>query len=310
MPSTMTHAYMAHDIYKRLDNKIKLKLKDKLENYVTFSQGADILYFYGIILPIGNFYKVQKLGGKVHCEKVNELFISLTKKIKESKDFNQFVYLIGLITHYMGDTTCHPLINFKAWKMKKQSGKSKDYHYVVETYLDNYVINLKGHNYKKFKCHKFAFNAKKEESVVKLLNESFEEVFKQKNMGNIYYRAINHMRTFFKYLRYDPYRFKRYFYNILHLFTFYIKRDLRYLSYNFPLTEEENTFFLNSNNLEWFYFRNNKLRYNKTFLDLYEETIDKSIKMIETIYDYIYENKKLDLEKFYGNLSYIDGLPI
>ena len=32
--------------------------------------------------------------------------------------------------------------------------------------------------------------------------------------------------------------------------------------------------------------------------------------MIENIYDYIYNNKKIDLDSFFGNLSYANGLPI
>ena len=47
MPSTMTHAAMARDIYNRLSKKVQEKFDNQLEEYVTYSQGPDLFYFYG-----------------------------------------------------------------------------------------------------------------------------------------------------------------------------------------------------------------------------------------------------------------------
>ena len=49
MPSSITHAYVACDIYEKLDYKIKKKIpKMYLEDYKTYAQGPDIYYFYHI----------------------------------------------------------------------------------------------------------------------------------------------------------------------------------------------------------------------------------------------------------------------
>ena len=68
--------------------------------------------------------------------------------------------------------------------------------------------------------------------------------------------------------------------------------------------------FLNLKKDTWFNIKKRDVKYNKSFLDLYKETVEKSVYMIERLYDYIYNDKDLKLECFFGNLSYANGLPI
>ena len=310
MPSTMTHAAMARDIYNRLNKDVKDKFNNQLEEYVTYSQGPDLLYFYNIFIPLKQNLKIQHFGGIWHREKVNELFIYLTNNVKKTKNINTFIFLCGLLTHYMGDTTCHPLVNYIDDNINKTLKRRKDYHYMVELYMDNYILFKKGYNYKKFPCYKYALNGKKQNDVEKLLNDAIYYVFNEKNMGTIYYKSLKEMKFLFHLLRYDPYKIKRYIYNFLYLFAFYIKRDFRFLSYNFNLTEDLNKLYLNIDHKEWFNLRDRTISSNKSFIELYDEAVDKSVDKITKLYEYIFNDKKLDLETFYGNLSYINGLPI
>ena len=307
MPSTLTHAYMATDIYNRLNNDLKFKLKNYIDDYITYSQGPDIFFFYKIFLPFGKYLKIQNFGNKVHREKVNELFIALTNNVKQTKDINKFVFLCGLLTHYIGDTICHPYVNYKNKLINNNLKRKKDYHFIIELYIDNYIVLKKGNNYKKFKCYKFAFNAKKNKNIENMLNNLFYKIYKEKNMGTIYYKSIKDMKYFFYFLRYDPYKIKRYIYNVLYLFAWYVKRDFRFLSYNFNLTEENNNKYLNLEHKEWI---NKKNKDNKSFLELYNEVVNKGVLKIEELYNYIYNNKDIDLENFFGNLSYVNGLPL
>ena len=310
MPSTMTHAAMARDIYNRLNKDVKDKFNNQLEEYVTYSQGPDLLYFYNIFIPLKQNLKIQHFGGIWHREKVNELFIYLTNNVKKTKNINTFIFLCGLLTHYMGDTTCHPLVNYIDDNINKTLKRRKDYHYMVELYMDNYILFKKGYNYKKFKCYEYAFNTKKNKDIENLLNDAIYNIYKEKNIGTIYYKCLKQMKLFFHYIRYDPFRIKRYIYNILYLFVFYIKRDIRFLSYNFNLNDELNNKYLNLDHKKWFNVKKIDNISNKSFIDLYNESIDKSVDKITKLYDYIFNDKKLDLESFYGNLSYANGLPI
>ena len=308
MPSTMTHAFMAMDIFERLNKKNIFK-KEKLNEYITYSQGPDILFFYKIFFPLKKNIRIQRLGNKFQREKTNQLFISLVKQIKKTQDQDQFLFLAGLTTHYIGDTTCHPLVNYKAQMLKNKTKKNKDYHFLIESYIDSYILNLKEDNYQKFPIYKF-FSINTYKSIQDLLTKSYRDVFLEENIGNIYYESLKYMKIFFRLVRYDPYKIKRIIYTILSGNGIFFKRDIRYLSYNFSLSKKENDFYLNLDHAFWYNIKKKENTSNKTFLELYDEVIDKSLRVIEQLYNYIYHDKDIDLDKLFGNLSYANGLPI
>ena len=45
MPSSLTHSYFAIDVYNKLDNVCKNKIKN-LDYLKIFAQGPDLLYFF------------------------------------------------------------------------------------------------------------------------------------------------------------------------------------------------------------------------------------------------------------------------
>ena len=309
MPSTYTHACMARDVYNKLDNKIKNIFNNKLDEYITYSQGPDILFFYPILPPFKKCIYIRKLAGRVHRENVNKFFISLVNDIKKDKNLDKFIFLAGLITHYVGDSKCHPLINYKAWCLEKDTKKKDDYHFLIEFYIDNYILNLKGEYYKKYKGYKL-LKTDKNIDVEHMLDRCFKEVFHENSMGKNYYKSLSNMKFLFHIIRYDPYKIKRIGYSFLYYFLPFLNRDIRYFSYNFNLSEKESNFYLNLNHNKWFNIKKKNITYNQSFLDLYNYVVDKSVNMIEKIYDYIYNDKYLELESFFGNLSYANGLPI
>ncbi len=309
MPSTVTHAYIAKDVYKKLDKKITRKITN--ENYnelLMFSSGFDILYFYKI-LSIKPYNTVTKLGATAHHSKTNEFLINLTNQIKETKNISQFMYLMGLLTHYAADSTIHPYINYKAKTITKKHFTMRDAHFQIETYLDNYFIkNRENIDYKKYKIYEELFKVERNEDIVNLLNKAFKEVFQEDNIGEYFYKAISDMKNFFHFLRYDPTGLKRKFYNFANIFASRLFRDVRYLSYNFPL--DNDNFYLNLEHAEWFNLKNANSKSKKSFLELYDEVIDKASNIIEKTYEYIFEDKKVDLEKLFENKSYGDGIPL
>ncbi len=306
MPSTMTHTYIAKDVYKNLDTKIKRKVtEDYLDNIITFSQGFDILYFYKIITRPNN--KIIKLGGYCHRNKTNEFFITLTNKIKESKDINEFTFLIGLICHYVADSTIHPYVNYLASTMKHKNFTNGDGHFVIEAYIDNYFINKNENiDYRKFKLYKYAFNARKEESIINLLNKTFEEVCGYSKIGEYYYKGIKDMKNFFRFFRYDRFGIKNKFYKFANIISSRIFRDVRYLSYNFPL--DKDNFILNLDNKEWFNVKDPKFKSNKSVLELYDDVVKNATEIVEKVYSYIFIGENMDLDKLFQNKSYSNGI--
>ena len=309
MPSTVTHAYIAKDVYKNLDNKITRKItNDNYNELLMFSSGFDILYFYKIVSLRPN-NKVIKLGNLAHHSKTNEFLINLTNQIKETKNMHQFMYLMGLLTHYVADSTIHPYVNYKAKTITKKHFTPRDGHFQIEAYLDNYFINKRENMYyKKYKIHDELFKVERNEDIVNLLNKAFSEVFHEDNIGEYYYKAISDMKNFYKVFRYDKTGLKRKFYNFANIFASRLFRDVRYLSYNFLL--DNDIFYLNLEHEEWFNLKNPNSKSNKSLLELYDEVIDKASNIIEKTYEYIFEDKKIDLEKLFENKSYGDGIPL
>ena len=309
MPSSITHAYIAMNVYDKLDKNIQRKLLNKLEDYKTYSQGPDVFYFYHILFPITKKSRsVMNLGRTIHNHKVNKLFIDMTKQVKSTKNTDQFIFLIGWLTHYIADSTMHPYIEYLSKKLEKKHLSKKDNHFLIETYLDNYYIRKKEKiDYPKYRVDKFCFNTSPNQEVINLLNKSMKNIFHEKEIGYYYFKSLKQMKSFFYFLRFDPYAIKKKFYELANIFTKRIFRDVRYLSYNFPLNHDE---FLNLNHQKWYYLENKEITSTKSIIDLYEEVVNKASLKIKDLYDYIYNNKKIDLESLFENKSYGTGLTL
>ena len=300
----MTHLYIAKDIYNKLDKRVKENVK--LDELLVFSKGFDVFFF--------GFKNIIKESNKVNCgiyfhkNKVNEYLINVTNKVKKSKNIDEFMYLIGLITHYISDSRFHPYINYKSFLLEDLPITRNDCHFMIESYFDNYLINKRENgDYKKFKMYeKGYFDLEKKDNLIKLLDNSFKEVFELSNMGNNYYKGLKIMKSFFKYFRYDKFGIKKGFYLSVNFLAKRLFRDVSYLSCHFNLNKDLE--FLNLQHDEWYNIDNIKIKSKDSMLDLYNLVIKEGKDIIEKVYDYIFLDKKIDLNKLYGNKSYSNGL--
>ena len=304
MPSTITHAYIGLDTLKYVNNKPKDIINKNLNNYKIYCQNMDVLYFYHIFLLKSNKY--QDLGHLFHTENVLNYFKILINDNKENQDLELFTFISGLITHYIADTTIHPFVNYHA----KINGSTKrnDLHFEIETYMDNYYINkYETKDYYKHNHSKIIFNYTEEDIIKKELDKIFNTFWNTPNMGKKYYRALKEMAFTYKYIRYDKYGIKRFLYSILDLNPLNIKR-CKNLSYHFKLNKDH--LYLNNQHHQWFNIENKKIISDKSFEDLYNIVTKDSANIINKLYEYIFENKKINLDKLIGNYNYSTGLPI
>lgn len=301
MPSTITHTFISLDTLDKIKDKPKKIIQNNIEDYKTFAQGMDILYFYHILFLKEN--KVQTLGHKFHHYKTNEIFKYIILENKKNKSDIIFTFLSGLITHYVADSTIHPYVNFLS--QSKTRLKHKDKHFKIETFLDNYMINKKIGYYQKFRNYELQFNNKKNNEIINLINNIYQEFFNYKNMGYKYYKGQNEMRFVFKYLRYDKTGLKRKIYKLIDKNPFKVRRTT-YLSYNFKLDNFD--YYLNTSNKKWYNIKDQKITSNKSFEELYEIVTKKASNIINNLYDYIYNDKKIDIDRLLENKSYSTGL--
>lgn len=304
MPSTITHGYIGLDTIKKLHQKPKDLLTKHVDNFKVYCQSTDILYFYHIFLLKSN--KIQEIGHNFHAKNVFKSFEYLINLNKENKNSELFTFISGLITHYKADSIMHPYINYLSQNSNKILHQDK--HFEIETYLDNYFVKKYERTDPKIHKHyKLIFNYQKEKIIIDSLNKMFKDVFNEENIGNIYYKALKEMNFVFKYIRHDKIGIKKAIYKLIDYNPFNIRRT-KYLSYHFNLTNDN--YYLNLEKREWYNTKKKSLTSNKSFLELYEDVINESSKIIDQLYLYVFENKKLDLKKLIGNNSYSNGLPL
>jgi len=303
MPSTITHSYISLDVLNHLKKKPQKIINKHIEDYKTFAQGMDILYFYNSLFIKSN--KVQKLGHKFHNYKTNEIFKYIIETNKKNESEIVFTFLAGLITHYIADSTMHPYINYLS--KSKTSLEHQDKHFEIETFLDNYMVNKKVGYYKNHKHYKLQFNNKKNSEIIKLIDEIYIKYFNYPNMGKKYYKSIKEMKFVFKYIRFDKIGIKRKIYRFLDKNKLKVRR-LTNLSYNFELNNLD--YYLNTQNKKWYNLKDQNITSNKSFEELYEIVIKKASNIINNLYDYIYSNKEIDLDNLLENKSYSTGLKL
>lgn len=304
MPSTITHAYIGIDTLKLLNTKPKNIIQNNINNYKIYCQNMDILYFYHLLLLKKN--KIQDLGHRFHNENVFNSFELLINDNKKNKNHELFTFIAGLITHYKADSIIHPFIDYYAHNDKKVLQINK--HFEFETYIDNYFIKKNETNdYKKINNSKLVFNYTKKQIIKDEINKLFQTFFNADNIGQKYYQALKEMAFVFKHIRYDKYGIKKHLYQFIDILPLNIRKT-KYLSYHFNL--DNDNYYLNLKHNTWFNYKNKKLTSNKSFLELYNDVTIESAYIINKLYEYIFENKQVNLRKLIGNNSYSSGLPI
>ena len=315
MPSSMTHTYFGLDVYNKLNQNTKNKIKDNLEYFKLFCQGSDPFMFYNFMIgrKTKNIINIQKT---MHLTKTQDFFLSTIKHIHKNKLTNNtdaMSYLYGYICHYFLDLYTHPLIYYKSGIYKsfdKNTYKYNGLHQQIEYGIDLYFIKKRTTiKPNKFKIHKEIFNTKKLSPTLKgIIKSSIEDIYSIDNANNIYEKSIWYMTNFFRLANYDPYKIKLYIYKLIDFITPQSIIKVKELSFSNQYKDINN--WLNLDNNIWYCPWDKTKSFNTSFLDLYDIAMDKSIGTIEEVTNILSKNK-LDIDRLkniFPNLSYVTGL--
>ena len=310
MAGTITHAYFSLDLFDKLSIRSKELLIDEKESLKVFSQNTDVLFFYNLV-NIKQGKKIRNFGYYTQKTKSYLFFSTLINYIKYNDlIYNKQViaYLYGMLSHYVLDSTIHPFIIYKTGVFKKNKKETYKYnmlHEELETYIDNYLIRTRmGIKPNKFKCYNYCFNIKEfDKELIEVIDFTYKEVYGIKNFHKYYLKSIKQMKMFYRVFRYDPTGIKK----ILYSLTDYIcpKKVLRKspLSYKTKNMKQ----YLNLEHSTWYNPTDKRIKSNKSALELYTNALNKTANMINEINQYFYYDKKINLEKVIGNLSYVHG---
>ena len=310
MAGTLTHAYFSLDLYDKLSIRSKELLMHNKEDLKMFSQNTDPLFLYKIATP----WKQKKLRKFAYFSQSNkslEFFTTLINYIK----YNDYLYnpqvmayLYGMLSHYVLDSSIHPYIIYKTGYLKKDDSSTYKYnmlHEELETYIDNYLVvmkeKIKPH---KFKCHKFCFNVDRfDKGLVDVIDWTYKEVYGIENFSKYYLDSCKYMKKFYKRFRYDPIGIKKIFYFLVDKIT--PKKTLRTVPLSYKVRRMKDK--LNLDHQVWYNPTDKRNKYNTSVLEIYTSALDKTVSMINDINQYMYYDKKINLNKVIGNLSYVTG---
>lgn len=312
MPATMTHAYFAIDVFNRLDGTSKNLIKDNLLQYKMFSQSTDSLMFYNIeTLKKGK--KIRSFQYTFHTTNSQKFFCNLVHKIKRGKLYSNsdiISYLYGMICHYVLDSNVHPFVYYKTGnfnKCDKNTYKYNNMHSFMETFLDIWMMENKGVSSPYgFNVGKFTFDFRLfDESLKSVINSTFYEVFDIKNMSEVYYFSLKHMRRFLMRYRVDRMGIKKFFYKAIDKITPPNIFMFEALSYNYK--PKDKAYFLNTEKEVWFNPIDPTIRSHESFLDLYNKSVIEAVDIIKKVTDY-FNGQSINLKKVFTNKSYLSGL--
>jgi len=313
MPSSITHAFFALDIYEKLDRNVQKRIKS-VENFKTFAQGSDPLNFYNL----GNLLPGKKIRQNypklIHTTNTKNFFITLLKYIKDNKlekNSNVLSFLYGFIAHYTLDSIIHPFVIYKTGDFdnkKKKTYKYNGLHADMEVYIDVYMIFQREKVFPKdYKIYKFICNLENlDNKCIKMLDDVFKIVYNIDNFSKTYLISIKQMKNIFKIYRYDKFGIKKLGYKFIDfvLPDKYLKKQA--LSYNEQ--PKKKIHYLNLERKEWNHPTDKNEVYNYSFIELYRIALDKAIYTINIVNEYLYDNKdEKILDEVFKNLSYKTG---
>lgn len=313
MAGTITHAYFAEDLYKKLDDNTRKKINCSTENLKTYAQGHDIFYFYySLNLKYGK--EIREAGRTFHKKKTKLFFINMINYINNNNnlknDPNVISFLYGYICHYSLDCTIHPYVTYKSGIFKRNNKETYKYnskHSEIETYIDSYMIYKNEHiNPGKFKVHQFCFNYKTDENLKKLIDYAFKKTYDIDKASNIYFRSLNIMKNLYGLMRYDPYKIKIRIYKFFDKISGKKGKKATPISYSQELNNNE--YYLNTNNKKWVHPRYNNEIHHESFEELYNNALDEAFSIINAVNKVIFENMSITyLDNYFLNLSFLSG---
>lgn len=313
MPSIITHHMFSKEVFNKLPEKEKNKFKDKLDIYHTFAQSHDYLFYY----TFGKKRKkVNQFGHYAHRHNTQDYIINIIKEIKSNNkesDPEHLAYLYGTITHYVLDSTCHPFIFYKTGVYRKKEKNTIKYlggHNNIEKHLD--AIYYKKYTKKNYNL----CNVSKEiiknpifsNDLINTVNNVYKKTYNKENIGILYQKSIKDAKLIYTTLINDRYGIKKNIYKLLDLI---INKNKCCIANYSTYILKPNLSYLNTEKKEWIHPSLPELKYNHSFDDLFNISLDKTIKIIKEINKVLYDNKPLeDILEYIPDLDYSTGLII
>lgn len=314
MPSITTHHMFSKEVLNHLTAEELNRFNKEITIYHTFAQSHDYLFYY--TFDIKNALRIRELGHRAHHEKTQDYIINIVKEIKEKRLENNpqaLGYLFGSITHYCLDSTCHPYIFYKTGIYRKNNPASKKFrgeHTHMEKDLD--AIFYERYTGKKYNtCNLNKDIIKKpifQEELTNLISNVYKKTYNEDNIGKYYYKSIKHTKAINALVINDYFGIKRAIYKFIDFIT---NHKFGYIQAYSNHIINPDLSYLNEEHKTWNHPSNKEITYNYSFDDLYNQALEKTLKIIREINKVFYEDKDINkLYKYIPDVDYSTGVII
>lgn len=131
MPTTYAHDLFGRAVMHHLSGQTAQVVKEYPAAYRAGLQGPDILFYY---VPFRK-NKVNELGNQIHEEEAFGFFENCREAAQKDPELG--AYVLGVLCHFLLDSTCHPLIRIE----EEKTGKAHD---AIESDLDQDLMEQTG----------------------------------------------------------------------------------------------------------------------------------------------------------------------
>lgn len=304
MPGSITHYLFAKDCLSSLNiNSFENIIKNNMEMYILGCQGPNFFCYYSY-LPFVSNKNLSILANKIHSENINDFIknmifyskdMSCTRYIFNGREFSEttFAYLLGYLSHYALDSHTHPYIYSLQFSLSKKYKRktSRALHKSIETHIDKLLLkklkNITPYTFDEYKntsinnyqliilCDMYTFLLKKvfnkslSYSDINKCIRAFEKTENRlNNTNNLYSTAYLKLKNI---TSKDSDIESKIYSNHIHCIN-----DL-----------------LNNNNSNWV-DPFSKSENNLSFNDIYKESLDYYIDLINTLFSYVKNEKTMD----------------
>lgn len=300
----MADIYMHSKLAEEVASKIDYNFKQNI--LFLGAQGPDPLYY--------NFFNkthkdYRKCANKMHREDTNKFFVNMIEYVKNNLDRDTYSFLAGFICHYFLDVKIHPYVynNVGQYSIDDPSTHSyRGLHLKFERSIDAVLIErdlgIKHNHFKLIDKH-YKLNTAPF-SLMSIMDHSIFETFGTEHGGVMYLIGSQKMYKNLKYAVRDRFGIKKQIFKIMDIFN--KEKDMFYQDIPF-YNHIEDYDFLNLKKKTWYHPKTNE-EYNYSVIDLYDQARELSVKTIEEVSQYLFEDKTIDLNKLFTNLSYNTGM--
>lgn len=309
IPNVVTHGLMALDVFNRLEtSKVKEAIASYPRSFLLGSNGPDILFYYKVF-PWQD-QKLNKIianyGSIVHEKNIDafydEMFLQLSQ-IKNSQRQEVLIsYVAGHLLHWALDVLAHPFVFYRSGPL---SGESEYWHYRYESMLDALMVTyykdkkLSDVNVKKF----VDVSEEERRYIATFYQQSLAKVHGIYVRPDVIESAIISFKQILTFL-YDPHNLST---PIIQTLENKFAKPWAFSSHVVNSKIEAEYDVLNLKREMWCNPCDDTICSNQSFIDLYEESIDLGVSLLEA-FEKVLKGERDNLHDMIQNRRYDSGL--